>query len=890
MPLLAGIRSLWRNLVRRKSVDADLDEELNSYLRELVEHHVENGMNRADAEKHARADIGGLIQVRDAVREERIGFGLENMVMDMSHAWRALRRSPGFTVTAVLTLALGIGATTAIFTVVRTMLLAPLPYRDSSRLVFVWSDMSAEGYPRAPLSAPELKDLRDRSTLFTGFGSIWATTAALTGDGEPEQLRVGLVSTNFFSAILGVDAGLGRTFAAEDETQAAPRTILLSWELFKRRFGGDTSIVGRAIRVNGQPATVIGVMPADFRLLMPPDAAVPDDLQAWVLLNPQALTRAPRGQQYLRVVGRMKPAVSLEQAKAEIDNIAAAISREFTDYGTSGRVFLTVGLQADGVRQLRPILLALFGAVGILLLIACVNVAALLVARAATRSRETAVRLALGAGRRRLAQQWLAEGIVLSTLGGVAGIAVGKFGLDALLALRPASLERLATAHIDVAVLAFTAGVSIVWGVLLSLAPLLETLKADVAGTLQQDGRRTTGALQYRTRAALVVMQIALSVVLLVGAALMVRTFFNIQQVDPGFQSEQELSFRISLPPARYGNPDAFNAFARQLEAELAAAKGVVSVGSISHVPFDNVPNWGGPYVSPPGSDKSASVFSDHRAVSPRFFETVGARLIEGRFFTEADDQHGEKVVIVDDQLARRTWPAESAIGKRIAADPGSTGSPVFAATVIGVIHHIRQRSLLEDLSDQVYFSERQILRNPMAYVVRTSGDPGEIAGTVRQVVTKLDPELAVSDLRPLSEYVTAARATQRFLTILTLAFAAVALALASIGVYGILAYTVTTRRYEFGVRLALGAQAIQVERLIVREGAALAMWGLVIGLIAAAATAQLLQSLLFGVTPWDAQSYLAAVLALAIAAVAASWLPAHRVSAIAPSTALRAG
>jgi predicted permease len=809
------------------------------------------------------------------------------MIEDFRYALRGLRRSPGFTSVAILTLALGIGANSAIFSVVRAMLIAPLPYRDSSRLVFVWSDMTAIGYPRAPLSAPELKDLRDRSTLFDGFGSIWATTGALTGDGDPEQLRVGLVSTNFFS-LLGADAAIGRTFAHEDESFTAPRAILFSWALWQRRYGGDSSVVGRAVRVNGQTMTVVGVMPADFRLLMPPDAAVPDDLQAWVPLNPAVLTRGPRGQQYLRVVGRMKPGVTLEQARREVDAIAAQISREFTDYGSNGRVFKTVGLQADGVRLIRPVLLALFGGVAILLLIACVNVASLLVARAASRARETALRLSLGARYSRLLRQCLVEGLVLALFGAAAGLFAGRACLRLLLALRPDALSRLDAAHVDGAVFGFTAGISIAWGVLFSLAPVAEVVRTDLLSALRHEGRWAAGSVHYRTRAALVVVQIALSVVLLVGAALMVRSFLALQRVDPGFRSAATLTFRIALPGARYQTADSFNQFGRQLEARLAAVPGVTGVGSVSHVPYDNLPNWGGPYITIPGADESTSVMADNRAVTPRLFETVGARLVEGRFFTEDDGPKSERVVIVDDQLARRAWPGQSAVGKRIASDPGSTGHPLVWSTVVGVVRHLRHRSLLEDLGDQIYFAERQTQRNPMAYVVRSELDPSALSRTVRETVAALDPELPVYDIRPLDEYVAAARASQRFAMLLAAAFAVVALALASVGVYGVIAYAMTRRRYEFGVRLALGAQPAQVVALVLREGAALAIVGVGVGVVGAGAVAQLLASQLFGVTPRDGASYGVAVIAIAAAAVAACWLPARRATAISPLEALR--
>ena len=811
-------------------------------------------------------------------------------MQDIWFAWRGLRRSPGFTAVATLTLALGIGANTAIFSVVRAMLLSPLPFRDSSRLVFVWADMTTSGYPRAPMSGPELKDLRDRSTLFTGFGAIWATTAAFTGEGDPEQLRIALVTTNFFD-VLGADAALGRTFTTDDEqqAQAPPRAILLSWATWQRRFGGDPAILGRRVQVNNQPTTVVGVMPAGFRLFLPPDASVPDDLQAWQLLNPGVLTYSPRGQHFLRVVGRMRDGVTVEQARREVDSIAAQISREYTDYGAAGRVYNTVGLHADGVRLVRPALLALFGGVAILLLIACVNVASLLVARAATRTRETALRMSLGAGYGRLIRQCLVEGLLLSALGAAAGLLVGRWGLRFLLALRPDSLERLGTARIDLTVLLVTAGIAGLWGVLFSLAPVAEVLRMPLNTALQQDGRQSTGSVQYRTRSALVVLQIALSVVLLVSAALMTRSFMEVQRVDPGFRSDRMLSFRIALPGARYRSAQAFNEFGRRLESELSAMPGVAGVGSVSHLPYDNLPNWGGPYITQPGADDSLAPMADNRAVTPGFFETVGARLVDGRFFTDADDPRSQPVVIVDDQLARRAWPGESAIGKRIASDPASTGHAVYWATVVGVVHHLRHRSLLEDLGDQVYFAERQIQRNPMAYVVRTSGDPARLSGAVRQLVATLDPQLPAYDVRPLEEYVAGARAAQRFTTIIAAAFAVVALLLAAVGVYGVIAYAMTRRRYEFGVRLALGARPAQVTALVLREGALLAASGLTLGLICAAGAARLLESQLFAVSSGDAASYVGAAAAIGAAALAACWLPARRASAISPLDAIRA-
>jgi putative ABC transport system permease protein len=806
---------------------------------------------------------------------------------DVKYAFRALGRSPGFAAAAIVTLALGIGANTAIFSVVHAVLIAPLPYRDPGQLVFVWCDLSSGGYPRAPLSGPELNDLRDRTTRFSEFGAIWATTAALTGESEPEQLRIGLVTPNFFP-MLGVEPAVGRAFGPDDESQAAPRAILLGYPLWQRRFGADPHIAGRLVEVNGQQVTVAGVMPADFRLLMPPDANVPDDLQAWMLFNANVTTRGARGQKYLRVVGRMKPNVSLEQARTDINSVAAGISREFADYGPAGRAFTTVGLQADDVRQLRPMLLVLFAGVVLLLTTACVNVANLLVARAASRVRETAVRMSLGAGAGRLARQSLTEGLVLAALGGAAGLAVGYAGLRALLALRPESLGRLGLAHIDGTVLAFTIATTAVWGVLFSLAPAAEATRTDVAGLLRRQGARPRGGVRQRIRSALVVLQIALSVMLLVGSALIARTFLAIQRVDPGFRSDHILTFKIAPSGARYASPDAYNAFARSVQEQLAALPAVNGVGTVSHIPYDNVPNWGGPYITERGADESKAPFADNRAVSPGFFETVGARLVEGRFFNEGDVQREQPVVIVDDQLARRAWPGHSAIGQEIAADPFSTGHPVFRATVIGVVAHLRHRSLLENLGDQVYFAERQVQRNPLIVAVRTDGDPTALVPAIRRVMAAIDASLPVYDVRPMAEYVVGARAAQRFAAVLAATFAMVALLLASVGVYGVVAYATDSRRYEFGVRLALGARPRDVITLVLREGAALTAAGLALGVVGALAGTRVLRGQLFGVSETDLASYVVAVLAIGAVAAAASWLPARRASGISPMTSMK--
>jgi predicted permease len=441
MPLRSRLASVCRNLFRKSRVERDLHDELEAAQAALEERYIKAGLYPPEARRAARAALGGVDPLKDEIRDGRAGAAIDSTLLDVRYAVRGLAKAPAFAAVVVLTLALGIGANSAIFSVVHALLIAPLPYRDADRLVFVWSDMTSAGYPRAPLSGPELADLRARSTTVSAFGAIWANTTALTGDGDPEQLRVGFVTDDFFD-VLGAGPALGRTFRPEDAAPGARPTILLGWPLFARRYGANPAIVGSQILVNDRPTTVVGVMPESFRLLLPPDSSVPDTLQAWHPF-PASIARAPRGQYYLRVIGRMRGGVTLADARADISSIARRLSAEFPEYGAAGRLFNTVALQQDDVREVRPALLALFAGVAILLVIACVNVASLLLARAAARTKETALRLALGASRARLARQCLVEGLTLAALGAIAGLPAGYIVLQALVALRPESLSRI---------------------------------------------------------------------------------------------------------------------------------------------------------------------------------------------------------------------------------------------------------------------------------------------------------------------------------------------------------------------------------------------------------------------------------------------------------------
>lgn len=886
MRTIARVRSAFRSLFRSAQLERDLDEELRFAFEELTARHRARGLSREQAVAAARDELGRTDRLREDVRARGLGHLLDTVRRDTAQAWRGLRRTPAFTSLVVLVLAMGIGAATAIFSVVNGLLLAPLPYRNAHELVFVWQDLTRAGYPRAPLAGPELQDLRDRSTRFAAFGGIWANTTTLTDGSEPEQLRIGLVTPNFFD-VLGAEAHLGRTFEDADDGQNAEPAILLSAALWQRRYGGDPGIVGRRILAGGRPTTVVGVMAESFRLLLPADAAIPDDQQAWMLLGRNAL-RGPRQQQFLRVVGRLAPGVSLADGQQEIAAIAQQVGREFASYGPGGPTFYGVGLQEDATRDVRPALLALFAAVCLLLTIGCVNVAGLLVTRAAGRYRETAVRLAIGAGRGRLFRQYLAEGLLVSLAGGLGGFFVARAMIALLLAVRPAALSRLDLTGLDVRVFLFTAVVSIVWGVLFSLAPFVQVFRTPVHGALQ-GARGSLAPTTAHVRSGLVMAQVAISCVLLVTAGLLTRGFYELQHVNPGFTDDGILTFKLSLAGSRHRGPAPTAVFSQQLRERLARLPGVRTVGAVSHLPYDTVPNWGTPYLPEPVTDPAQTALADARAVTPGYFESIGAELVEGRWFSEADTFSSQAVAIVDTLLASRTWPGERAVGKRVKADPGTTGSAGVVVTVVGVVRHLRHREVTRDLREQMYFPAQQSSRNPMAYTVTSDVDPSSLVAAVRKTVAELDPTLPIYDVRPLRAYTADALAVRSFTLVLTTVFAASALILAAVGIYGVTAYAAAQRQREFGLRFALGARGRQVAALVVTDAVVLTGAGTILGCAGAFVAARALRTQLYSVSPGDPLTYVSGAMLVIAAAMLASAGPAYRAARTSPLESFRA-
>ncbi|MEZ5316441.1 MAG: ABC transporter permease [Vicinamibacterales bacterium] len=869
------LRELCRTLFRGRRVDRDLDDELHDWVETLAARHRARGANAGEADRLARVELGGLAQVKEEARAVRNGSQLESTSMDVRYAWRAWRRTPGVALTAVLTFALGIGAATAIFSVVRAVLIEPLPYPNAGRLLLVWADLTDIGYPHAPLAGPELVEFQDGVKAFDAVGGVWATNATLVAGDDPEQLRLATVTPDFF-AVLGAQPVLGRVLGPDDFGQTVT-PVLLSHALWLSSFGGDPGVVGRAVTLNDRPARVIGVMGAEFRLLFPPDAAVPEDLQAWVPGGAR-LAAQPRGQQYLRVIGRLAPGARADEGVAQVEATGASIIAANPGSYTPGSRFYAVPMQEDAVRPIRGALLALFGGVLILLVIACVNIAGLLVVRAVSRRPEIALRRALGASAGRLFRQCLVEGLLLSCAGGLLGLAAARGALLVLTSLAPSGLPRVRTADLDPGVLGFCAAAVLVWGLAFSLMPWLDAWRRRLSPPLARDSRTTPGAPGGRFRAALIVSQLALGLVLLVGAVLLARTFARLVHLDPGFRAEGVLTFRVAPPFSRYPPGDGQKAFHRLLTDRLLALPGVVDVGSVSHVPYDNLPNWGTPYLPTGETDGAKSGLADTRTVSPGFFRTIGATMTAGRDFDEHDAFGEDLPVVIDELMAARLFGSGDPVGRTFQSDLGGTGR-MAPLRVVGVVGHLRHRSLTEAGREQLYVPSRLVPRNPVAYAVRTTGAPADLVPQVRALVKTLDPRLPVYDARPLEDYLVTARAAHRFTLTLGVAFAGIALLLASVGMYGVMAYAVGRRRREFGVRLALGARPGQILWMVLREGGRLLAAGALLGSVGALLTARLIRSQLFEVAPWDPISYLVGAAVLLTAALAASLEPALRAS-----------
>lgn len=872
---------LRRNLLSKARVEQELDEELRAYVELLTAEKVSGGMDEAAARRAALLEVGGVEQVKEAVREVRAGAVLETILQDTRYGLRALTKNRAFTLAAVLTLALGIGATTAIFSIIHAVVLRPLPFADPDRLVILWPVKQKTSSSKA-----DYVELKKEARSFDDIAAYSGWGFTVTGGGEPVKLDGARASSNLFS-VLGVGAARGRTFLPSEEQPGGDKVAVLSHGLWQSRFGADETIVGQRIAINGEDHTVVGVMPRGFNF----PVGVSRDL--WVPATLDPAKEDDYGAAYLTLIGRLKRGVSANEAQAEIASLSGLAGRRkpgaANDHGRDAKVN---SLQAETAANARPTLLILLGAVGLVLLIACANVANLQLARTAGRQKEFAIRAALGARRARLVRQLLTESLLLSVLGGAAGLVVAYWGLDLLLALFPADTPRLNEVAISRQVLGFALGVSLAAGAIFGLAPALQAAAPNLEPFLREGGRGSAGGAGGRLRSLLVVSEVALALMLIVSAGLMIKSFWRLQQVDPGFEVGNVLSFQLSPPPfAPPGSPEGparARVYYRQALERLATLPGVESVGGIHLLPMGDS-NWNpGLRVEDrpaPAGAESGSV--NWRLVTPDYFRTMNVPLLKGRAFNHADNERGAAVAIVNETLARKYWPGEDPLGRRIST--GFEGKDKWA-TVVGVVGDVKQQGLGAQTEPEMYRPyEQHASLPPMTVMVRAAADPAALASSVRSAVWSVDKNVPVDDMQPMAEVVARSISRPRSTTLVLAAFAGVALALGVVGIYGVVSYAVTQRTQEIGVRIALGAREADVIKLVVGHGLRLVAAGIGIGLAGSLAVTHLMSGLLFGVTATDPATYVSVAALLTVVALLACYVPARRAAKVDPLVALRA-
>jgi putative ABC transport system permease protein len=883
MEWLRIVVSRFRGLFRKRHLDEQLDSELRTHLELLTQEKIRAGMSSVDARYAARREFGGVELTKELYRTQSGFAWIDNCLQDVRFAFRMLTKRPGFMFIAVLTLALGIGANTAIFTVVHSVLLQQLPFPNADRLAIVWSIYGNEG--RAPASGPELSTIREQSHLFEDLGGIWAQSGALTGEGEPEQVKVGMMTANFFG-ILGANPQLGRLFIPGEEGPGAPFVAIISDGLWHRRLGADPHMIGRAVRLNGQPTTIIGIMPPGFKIIFPEGSSVPPEMDAFVPFRSQLATDPP-DQSYLRVIGRLRAGATIPQAQQELETIAAHLRSKFTVFVEPPLSLQVVPLQGDLVRNIRPALLALFGGAGLVLLIACANVANLLLSRANERTREITLRIAMGAGRGRLIRQLLTESVLLFCCGAVAAISFGWAALRLLLAMQPKEMERLSAIQMDASVFVFTFAVAIAGGLLFGLVPALGAGNVDLARSL--NAVRQTGSLANRRHSSLLVSaEVALGFILLIGAGLMLQTFAKLLQVNPGFAPANVLTFRVSVPWEKYNTSASAIQFLRDLKANLAGIPGVEAAGITSHLPFDDtLPNWYS-FFWPEGApkDQQNTIMADHRSILPGYFKSMGVTFLAGRDFDEHDVEHNLRLAIIDEVVARQSWPGQQAVGKLLNIENGNFVRDT--AQVIGVVKHLQYHTLTDQVRGQIYLLYPLAIRTHMAVTLKSNLGIPALLPLIRQRVAALDKDLPIYHVERMTAYVESARKQTRFVTWLAGVMAGVALLLACTGIYAVATYSVVQRTSELGIRAALGAQSGELFRMILRQSLLPVALGISLGFVLSLALTPMLSTQLFGVHPTDAPTYIAVALLLSSSALLASFLPARRTMRVDPIVALR--
>jgi predicted permease len=867
-------------LLGREKRDREFAEEIESHIQLHTEDNIRSGMSPERARREALLKFGAVESAKESYREQGGLPILETFAQDLRFGARMLRRNPGFTFTAVLILGLGIGANSAIFSVVNAVLLKPLPYENGDHLVVMRQQGNLAGLNDVPFSVPEINDFRSQNHSLSGLVEYHNMAFILLGRQEPERVVTGVVSWNFFD-VFGVKPLLGRNFRSDDEQPGAPAVLLLSYEYWIRSFGGDPTVVNRTFTMNDRIHTVIGVLP--------PLPQYPDENDVYMPTtacpfrsDPQLI--ADRRNRMMQVFGVVKPGINFRQAQADLSNVAANLERAYpTDYPAKfGYAVQSTSLPEELTHNARPTMLVLLGAAGFVLLIACANVANLNLARMTRRERELAVRAALGAGRARIFRQLLTESMIVAFAGGALGLVLAHSGLDLLTAFVSHVSPRSREIRIDNTVLLFTFGIAVLTSI---VSGTISALDAGSSRDLREGRKPVTTTLgRSRLRSSLIVSQVAVSFLLLIGAGLMLRSFIKLQHVDPGFQPENVLTMKIDLNFSKYDNNDKQRQFYESLLQKIEAQPGVRSAAASMIFPLgESMPMQNVFMIEGQAPHETSVPVGDFRVVSAGYFKTLQVPVLEGREFTIADRPGAPEVAIVSHTSARRFWGNQEALGKRISTDNGKTW-----IQVVGVVGDVKQNGLDQDASDEIYFSFAQAPLLNANLVIKTSVEPMSIARSIIELIYQIDPNQPAARIRSLEQVRSESIAVPRLTLSLLGLFALIALAIAAVGIGGVMALNVSQRTHEIGVRMAIGAWPHEILRMVLGQGMLLTCFGLVLGMAGALSLTHILHGLLFEIEPTDPPTFVAVAGVLALAAATASYFPARRAARVEPMTALR--
>jgi putative ABC transport system permease protein len=884
------IKRRWRALFRKDEVERELDDELRFHLERDAAQNLLSGMDSEEARYAALRSFGGVEQAKEECRDARGVRILEESLQDLRYSTRMLLKHRGFTLIAILTLALGIGANTAIFSVINATLLRPLPYKNPDQIVMVWgTNPGGFGWRgKTGFSAPSFLDYQQQNQVFERMATFNGVDFTLRGEDNSERIHSGMVTAEFFG-LLAVQPILGRTFVAEDGQPGRDHVVVLSYGLWQRRFGSNQRIIGQTIRLDATSYIVIGVLPQGF------DFSIPDYFESrglWVpALLPQENSNSERGHKYLSVIARLKPAVTLSQAEQDMRVITERLAREYPSSMSKFGVKL-IPLSEQVVGDIRLTLLLLFGAVGFVLLIACANVANLQLARASTRQREIAIRRALGASRVRLLRQLLTESVLLSLIGGTLGLLLALWGITLLTRLSPAGILHGTIATVDLTVLAYALVLSLVTSILFGLAPALQLTSTRYRAALKEGGRNSAASEGgLRLRKLLTVSEVALSMMLLIGAGLLIRSFIGLLRVNPGFESKNILTARVYLPQYSYPEVTRQTAFYMQAMERIKGLPGVIAIGATDELPLTMGTHTSTFFIDGRANidDLDQSLAVQNRLVSSDYFRVMGIPIISGRAFADTDDGSAIPVALVNQSFARRFFPNENAIGQHLRF---KSENPWI--TIVGIVGDVRGFGLDKEAKGEIYLPDQQQSfatynrLSRMHLVVRTTGDPNAIAGALLESIREIDKGLPVLQPQTMETVLAASIAERRSNMVLLGLFALVALMLTGVGIHGVISYSVTQRTQEIGIRMALGAQARDVLQLVIRQGMSLVLIGLCIGLVGAIALTRVIVTLLFGVSAKDPLTFVAVAALLSIVSFVACYIPARRATRVDPLIALR--